>query len=204
MTEFAVLLEGINDFNLDELSRRRIATSAQRAINRVARDGRVDIGRRILRESNLPARYVSPSQKRLTVSQQASRTSLEAKITASARNTSLAQFVRNAKRPGEPGLYVEVSPGRVRFMKRAFLIRLPQGSTITDTKFNLGLAIRLKRGERLENKRSARRIASGLYLLYGPSVDQIFRAADGGGVASDLAPELADDLQDEFLRQMNL
>lgn len=89
-------------------------------------------------------------------------------------------------------------------MKKAFFIRLPQGSQMTETQFNLGLAIRLKPGEALMNKVQAVRMASGLYLLYGPSVDQVFRANDGGGVASDRAPYLAQRLENEFLRLLDL
>ena len=122
-----------------------------------------------------------------------------------ARNTSLARFVRGSPKVGKQGVYVAVSPGKARFMKRAFLIKLPQGSNpITDTQHNLALAMRLKRGETLQNKSTARRIASGLYVLYGPSVDQVFRNREDTGVAIDLIPELEDDLQAEFLRQLNL
>ncbi|NBC28841.1 MAG: hypothetical protein GVY29_02490, partial [Spirochaetes bacterium] len=122
-----------------------------------------------------------------------------------ARNTSLARFAVGTPNIGQAGVAVKVQPGRVRMMKRAFLIKLPQGtSPITDTKFNLGLAIRLKPGEALSNKKTARRVANGLYVLYGPSVDQVFRAVDGSGVASDIIPDLQDDLQAEFLRQLRL
>jgi len=99
---------------------------------------------------------------------------------------------------------VEVAPGRARYMKRAFFLRLPQGSTLTDTQFNLGLAIRLRPGERIENKHTAVRFAKGLYLLYGPSVDQVFRSKDGSGAATDRAPVLAERLEQEFLRLLEL
>lgn len=204
MTQFDVEVDGLATFNLDGLSKRKIRTAAYRAINRGARDGRARAARMIREQVNLPASYVSPSERRLSVTQQANAGSLQAKITARARNTSLSRFVQGSPRPNRAGLYVEVAPGKVRFMKRAFLIRLPQGSALTDTKFNLGLAIRLRKGERLENKRFARRIASGLYVLYGPSVDQIFRASDGRGVASDITPEIEEIIQREFFRQLNL
>jgi hypothetical protein len=105
---------------------------------------------------------------------------------------------------GHAGVYVQVAPGKSRFMKRAFLMRLPQGSTLTDTIFNLGLAIRLRPGEVLQNKVSARKVASGLYLLYGPSVDQVFRSNDGSGVANDMVPEIERDLSAEFLRLLDI
>ena len=59
-------------------------------------------------------------------------------------------------------------------------------------------------GETLANKRNVRRMEKGLYLLYGPSVDQVFRAADGSGVATDKAPVLANQLEREFLRLLEL
>jgi hypothetical protein len=90
-------------------------------------------------------------------------------------------------------------------MKRAFLIKLPglAGSTELGAA-NMGLAIRLRPGEKLRNKTDARRVAKGLYVLYGPSVDQVFRSRDGTGVANDLVPDIQDDLSDEFIRLLEL
>lgn len=205
MSEWAVLLEGTVEGVLDNLTEAKIAQAARRAINDTARSGRTRAAKRIRREVAFPAQYVTPAQKRLHVSQLAKGRNLEAKITAQARNTSLARFAVGTPQVGKTGVAVQVAPGRVRMMKRAFLIKLPQGtSPITDTKFNLGLAIRLKPGETLTNKRTARRVANGLYVLYGPSVDQVFRAVDGSGVATDIIPDLQSELQAEFLRQLRL
>lgn len=202
MSNFAVLLEGVSDLNLAELDQEKIRVAAQRAVNTTARKGRARIGRKIRSQVALPASYVN--QKRL-YTKLAGPGSNEASINAVARNTSLARFVRGSPKVGKQGVYVAVAPGKVRFMKRAFLIKLPQGiGPITDTQFNLGLAIRLRKGETLQNKTTARRIASGLYVLYGPSVDQVFRNREDTGVAIDMIPELEDDLQAEFLRQLNL
>lgn len=205
MSDWAVLLEGTVEGALDGLTEGKIAQAARRAINDVARSGRARAAKRIRREVDFPSSYVTPAQKRLYVSKQAKGRDLEAKITAQARNTSLARFAVGTPKIGQAGVAVKVQPGRVRMMKRAFLIKLPQGtSPITDTKFNLGLAIRLKPGETLTNKKTARRVANGLYVLYGPSVDQVFRAVDGSGVATDIIPDLQDELQAEFLRQLRL
>ena len=43
-----------------------------------------------------------------------------------------------------------------------------------------------------------------LYLLYGPSVDQVFRANDGDGVANDMVPAVERNLEREFLRLLEL
>jgi len=203
MADFAVFAEGLEEIGSLRHLNRNIEIAASKAINKVARNSRVDIARDIRNEVNLPARYVAPGNKRLYVSKHASSNQLEARITARGRPTSLAQFTSGG-RVGKPGVYVEVAPGRARFMKRAFLIRLPQGSALTDTRFNLGLAIRLRPGESLQNKVSARRVSKGLYLLYGPSVDQVFRSKDGTGVATDRVPAIERELSNEFLRLLEL
>jgi hypothetical protein len=200
---WAVFVEGLDGLKAFDSAKQDIRLAAARAINKITRDGRVEIARAVRDEVHLPAAYVAPGQKRLYVSQQASSTNLEGKITARGRSASLARYVQGAPRPGQ-GVRVEVAPGRSRYMKRAFLIRLPAGSAQTDTKFNMGLAIRLRPGETLQNKLTARRMEKNLYLLYGPSVDQVFRARDGSGVASDLAPRLASQLEREFLRLLEI
>ena len=200
---WAVFVEGLDDLKQFDGTKQAIRMAAARAINKVTRDGRVEIARDIRDQVNLPASYVAPGQKRLYVSQQATTGNLEGKITARGRATSLARFVQGTPRRGQ-GVRVEVAPGRSRYMKRAFLIRLPAGTSNVDTKYNMGLAIRLRPGETLQNKLTARRMEKGLYLLYGPSVDQVFRARDGSGVANEKAPQLASELEREFLRLLEI
>ena len=202
--QFAVFMDGIEADLLEGIDSKSRRLAAVRAINKAARDARAEASRVIRDQVNLPARYVSPAGKRLYVSKQAQRGDLEARITARGRATSLAQFISGGAKKGQRGVYVEVAPGKARFMKRAFVIPLRKGNEVTDTKYNLGLAIRLRPGESLKNKAFARRVESGLYLLYGPSVSQIFRANDGTGVASDMAPEVANKLSDEFLRLLDI
>jgi hypothetical protein len=200
---WAVFVEGLDDLKSMDRMKPAIRLAAARAINKITRDGRVEIARDIRDQVHFPASYVSPGQKRLYVSQQATTGNLEGKITARSRATSLARFVQGTPRRGQ-GVRVEVQPGRSRYMKRAFLIRLPAGNSDVDTKYNMGLAIRLRPGESLKNKREARLLEKNLYLLYGPSVDQVFRARDGSGVATDVAPKLATNLSREFLRLLEI
>ena len=94
---------------------------------------------------------------------------------------------------------LRVKPGRTTVIPNAFLIPLKSGSADIETKANLGLAVRLRPGERLRNKKSSRRLAIGLFLLYGPSVDQIF-----SDVALQEAPIAARFLENEFLRLLDL
>lgn len=202
MLQFAVMVEGVETLREIKELAPRVKFAAVQAINKVARDQRAEAARRITDQVNLPKSYVSPSGGRLTVSQKAQRTSLEARITARGRPTSLARFSKGS--PGKAGVTVEVKPGQSRYMRRAFLIRLPQGSTLTDSRFNLGLAIRLRPGERLDNKVRQVKLDKGLYLLYGPSVQQVFLDNSGKGVADDLAEPTADYLEAEFARLLSL
>jgi len=203
--EYAVFVEGLQDLKFSKDNEKAIRAAASKAINKVTRDARVRASKEIRKQVNLPARYVAPGNKNLYVSEKASPGSLQGKITARGRPTSLARFVRGNPREGKAGIYVEVAPGRARFMKRAFLIRLPGLGGSTDLgAANMGLAIRLRAGERLQNKVDSRRIAKGLYALYGPSVDQVFRSRDGTGVANDLVPDIEQDLSDEFIRLLEL
>lgn len=204
MANFAVFAEGLSELDdFAEISQ-NIRLAATRALNSTADKARTKAARTIRSQINFPASYVAPGQKRLYVSKKATRSDLESRITARTRVTSLARFIQGTAKIGRSGITVSVSPGKSRFMRRAFVLRLPQGSALTDTKFNLGLAIRLRPGEVLQNKVSARRVSSGLYLLYGPSVDQVFRSNDGSGVASDLVPEIERDLSNEFLRLLKI
>lgn len=201
---YAVFVEGIGDLKEFNSLRDDIKLWAAQAINRTAERGRTMAARQIRQQINLPASYVSPSEKRLYVSKKAQRGDLEARIAARTRATSLARFVSGQAQLHKQGVRVEIAPGKARFLKRAFLVRLRAGTANTDTRSNLGLAVRLRPGEVLRNKSDVRRLDRGLYLLYGPSVDQIFRARDGSGVAEDISLDLAKSMEDEFLRLVEL
>ena len=197
--EFAVFVEGLESLQEVELLAPRIELAAVRAINTTTRSTRTLAARNIGRQINIPRSYLQPAKKRLYVSALAQRGKLEATITARGRATSLARYVQGTPRRGSP-VRVSVKPGRTIALQRAFLIKLPAGSGGVDTKFNMGLAIRLAPGEKLTNKRNARRLQKGLYLLYGPSIDQVFLDNDKDGVAEDIAPAAAVKLETEFLR----
>ena len=190
-------LENIQQFAADQAS---IEMNSVRAVNTAARDARASAARMIRDQVNFDGSYLNPAQKRLYVAKKAKRGDREAIIRARGRPTSLARFVIGSPQRGQ-GVNVSVAPGRARYMKRAFLIRLRAGSDI-ETKSNLGLAIRLRPDEALRNKKFAVTMKNGLYLLYGPSVSQVFMANDGDGVAKDLEPKILDQMEREFLRLM--
>lgn len=193
---YAVFVEGLSALDDLEEIPRKIEIAAIRAINKTADRGRKRASEEIRQQVAFSPSYLSPSGGRLTVSQRAQGGSLEARIRGQHRPTSLARF---ATRVTGEGVQVQVKPGVAKFLPRAFLIKLNRGAGRTETQFNRGLAIRLKPGETLRNKKQAIRMANGLYLLYGPSVDQVFRS-----VSEDISPETAIYLEHEFERLMDL
>lgn len=199
---FAVFVEGLDTLKDYERLGENIRLNAIRAINRTADTTRTAGAKAIREQVNFPASYLSPSDRRFYVSRKASGTNLEAVITARSRATSLARFIKST--PAAGGVRVEVKPGTLRFLPRAFVIKLPAGRAPIDTRSNLGLAVRLKRGDALRNKTSVVRMQNGLYLLYGPSVQQVFIDNSGEGVAEDLEPFVLDKMENEFFRLMDL
>lgn len=180
----------------------RVSRSALQAVNRTAERARTRAAEKIGREVNFPRNYLSPAGGRLTVAKKAQKGDLEARVRARSRATSLARFVASGT-VNRTGVRVEVAPGRSKYMRRAFLVTLRAGSS-TETKSNLGLAIRLRPGETLQNKVKAVRMERNFYLLYGPSVQQAFVSESGSGIAQEISPETLDFLEAEFGRLMEL
>jgi hypothetical protein len=192
-----VTLEGLRALqNLKELPL-EVQTAASRALNATLRTTRTDSAKRISRQVNFTSRYLT-SGDRLAVRKFATPSKLEGVIGGRDRATSLARFATSST-INKKGVTVEVKPGTAKFMRRAFLVRLPQGKALTETKFNLGLAIRLKPGETLNNKKKFIKLQGNLYLLYGPSVGQVFNE-----VRDDVTPAALDFFEDEFFRLMDL
>lgn len=161
--------------------------SARLALNQVAERTGLKKARALMREQvAFPPGYLEdPTRFRIT--KYAQETDLEAVVGGRTEPTSLARFARFGATKG--GALVTVKPGRPRRMKRAFLVNLKNG--------NKGLALRLAPGEELVNRKlPAKSFGPGVVLLYGPSVDQVFRT-----VSADVAPEALDRLSEEFLRQ---
>ena len=179
-----------------------IAKRAMRlAINGTAKGkGMTAIKRQMLDEIAFPSGYLNAD--RLRVTSLASDNKLEATITGRKRATSLARFVTGnpvvgSKRQG--GISVRVQKGRTTYLKEAFLVRLRRGASLSEDNYNIGLAVRLKAGETLANKRSQHQawlVPNKVALLYGPSVDQVF-----AGVIEELRPVIGDEVAAEFHRQ---
>lgn len=172
----------------------RIARRAARlAINDSAERKGLKLAREaMLTQVNFPAGYLNPP--RFELKRKASDDNLVAAIGGRFTPTSLARFAGRSSAPRGRGtrIRVQVHPGRQIQLPRAFLINLRSG--------NVGLAIRLRPGEALHRTVGAKLITSGplagIALLYGPSVDQVFRT-----VAVEITPPILANLQTEFLRQ---
>jgi hypothetical protein len=193
---YVVAVEGLNETiaSIDEMPA-SVLRFARMAINTTTKKARTLASRRIRDQVSFSATYLSDGNGRLSITKSATENDLEARIRGRFRPTSLARFATSSS---SRGVRVRVKPGSGQLMRRAFLMKLRAGSAPIDTKSNQGLAIRLKPGERVENKRRMLQVAGNLYLLFGPSVDQVFAST-----AEEIAPETSDILEAEFLRLLD-
>lgn len=156
------------------------------AVNHAADKGRTMAAEQMNEEIDFPKGYLN--RERLSVTR-ATRGNVEAVVRGRDRPTMLAHFSRQKARLGrQRGVSVEVKPGRTQRLDSAFFMKLRND--------NLGLVVRVKKGESLRHSRGAKEIGGGLWLLYGPSVNQVF-----AGVAGDIVDDVALVARDEFVRQ---
>lgn len=180
-------LAGIEDIPAD------IERAAVRAINKTVPWTRTRSAREIRRQTAFPARYLSGEDGRLEITERARAGSLEGRITARQRATSLARFVTGRTR--RRGIRVTVKPGSARYIRRGFLIPLRgAGGDLNNT----GLAIRTD-GSAPKGAYKPKRLFDNVWLVYGPSVDQVFRQ-----VREDVSEDAADYLEVEFNRLLDL
>lgn len=174
--------------------------AARRAVNDTARYGRTLAARQIVEEVNLKKSYLD-SNNRLAVVTFARRGDLAAEIIGRDRATSLARYATTPVSFGkQKGIKVKVSRGgSAPTLKRAFYMRLRRGRSFESENANVGLAVRLRKGETLTNSQKALKVAEGLYLLYGPSIDQVFQF-----VAEDILDAVTVRLEEQFDRQYEL
>jgi len=190
----AVFIEGLeSEADLDKDSVRR---AASQAINKTADRARVASAKEIRRQVAFPQGYLEGANSRLTVSQRATVDRLEGVVSGRHRPTSLARFVKTGAVGQRGSIRVTVKPGTSRPIGRAFLIPLRSG---TEPGGNLGLAMRVPKGSVPDRAFKPTKLAEGLYLLYGPSVDQVFQT-----VRSDVSPDAAAFLEREFSRLLEL
>lgn len=190
---YVIIMEGLPDVDPSQLDP-KIITAARQAINKTADRARTRAATAIGQQVNFPARYLSPSGEHLVVGQKASNGSLEAVISGRSRPTSLARFKVGKTKTG---VLVSVKPGVVKEIKNAFFMPLRQGDGGPNG--NLGLAVRTARGKRPSKAYHPVQLTEHLWLLYGPSVDQVFKT-----VREDIAPETSEFLAREFSRLIDL
>jgi len=189
-----------------DLAPKEATVSARVAINQAAERKGLPLAKAAMAaQVNFPRGYfgeINRSGKpNFGIGYRATDKNLEATIAGRQEPTSLSRFstervrFRQGRHARGTPINVAVHPGRTRELKHAFFLRLRNG--------NIGLGIRLKDGQSLTNTVGAKIITDGplkgVALLYGPSVDQVFRT-----VAVDISPEVLDALTVEFLRQFEL
>ena len=189
----------------------RTRKAATLAVNDAARFGQRLGSKEIRKQVGFTARYLGSAtdgaNARLGITKLARGEDTEAVIRGRERPTSLARFVTGSKSLGRRSagnpVRVEVDPGKTKALPGAWLMKLRAGRALDDDSFNVGLAIRLKPGQKI-NKREFADVYGDynmsrngrVLMLYGPSVAQVFR-----DVAQDIEGPVADKLQDEFVRQ---
>lgn len=185
---YAVAVSGIKSLDgADDLDGKIIKT-ARMAVNDAIRRARTLAARSMENQINFPRGYLTGDDGRLAIARYASDNNLEAVLRGRDRPTSLARFIPGGARPGQKGgVSVEVDPGLAQFMPSAFAIRLRNN--------NIGLATRLAARPSM----GAKEIAPGLYLLYGPSVDQVFNKT-----RDEITGDVEDYLNNTFTRLMGL
>lgn len=199
-----VTVEGLDSLERD-IAQYPVASAkaAQIAVNATARLARTLGTKGIQAQVALNTRYI-----------QANLTVIPAKLGAPTaivrgrfRPTSLARYATNRAAPhGSPARLRVKRRGAAVLKRRLFLFkRLSTGSAVGQDGRrlpgqNIGLAIRLKKGEQLRNRKKAIRFSDddgGLYLLYSPSIDQVFK-----DVRNDLTPKITPFLEREYGRQL--
>lgn len=205
---YVVAMEGIGATTTLDTMKESSLRAAMRAVNYAAGKAQTRGRKKVAAQvKQLPYSYLAgmdgSGKPRLGITKKASMDDLEAVITGRHRPTSLARAV-TAGQPATRGksatpVTLQVRPGLAVRSKRMFLIRLPAGRTLTETKANMGLAIRLRPGETIEGKHTMVAASRGVYLLFGASVDQVYAS-----VASEDTADVSADLEREFLRLMKL
>lgn len=194
---YAVFIEGLSETITDiEQLPERVQRSAQIAVNYATKRAKTAASREMRNQIAWTASYLDG---KLTM-KLADGQELEGMIGANFRPTSLARFAKGSKQPWSLAKQLHVDAARFTSGNgRMIFVPLRAGSgPITEDAMNIGLAIRLKEGEKVNVKYRMRPFGKGLYLLYGPSSAQVLFT-----VAEDISPEVAEWLNTEFQRQMN-
>lgn len=194
-----VAVEGIEDLPDLEAMTPAITRAARRAVNAAADRGLTWSAKEMRKQVNFPRGYLEGPESRLRVVKRAKGQDLDAVIQGRFEPTSLARFSTGSRRQHRKagGVTLAIQPGSATFMRRGFLVNLQAGDPSIRNLANVGLAIRSD--QKPEAAYKPRKLGDNLWLLYGPSVDQVFRS-----VARDVQPRVDDYLNREFRRLLEL
>lgn len=191
---------------LGEVSDMQIRAMSK-ALNKTGPHTRTQMDRAIRQQVAFPASYLRPSTKRLFVAKKATKTKLETVIEGRGRPTSLARFIKGGalamknRRKKPEAIQVEVKPGSVSGIKRAWVVSLP-GAPDSN---NLGLAVRTEAGKKPKGAYAPKKLDNNVWLLYGPSVDQVlYSVRNNGGVIEEIYGPTLDYLSREYDRLLTM
>lgn len=197
MANFSLKIDGFEDAIAEFGSEQQnvIAECARIAINDTVRWALKHTRDDMYNNVAFPSGYLDDKD-RLSISNFASNTRLEASIDARAEATSLARFALDSG--SREGVMVHVKVGkRAKLKKGAFLWGLKRG---TQANGNVGLAVRSKgKPSGAYKPKPVGDRWPDLWLLYGPSVYQVLRQS-----MSRFGPQIQDKLEAEFNRQLDL
>lgn len=190
-------IAALNDFlEAAPETSRKAASLAMNTI--IPRKGMTRYKKAMKSQIAFPAGYLDETEK-FGVTRYATPGLLEVVISARQRPTSLARFATGGV-PGGEGLRLKVKAGRSVSLKKAFLVRLRAGTMLSGENFNLGVAVRIPGGNAaVRGKKDTSRmvrLSKDVFLLYGPSVDQVFRS-----VSVTETPVVLNEIEQEFYRQ---
>lgn len=191
--DYVMAIEGLTELHDLESLNPAIVKAATMAINRTLDRSRTLSAREMRTQVRFPSRYLEGENARLKITQRATSDRFEGIISGRRNPTSLARFVTGS---AKGRVTLEVKPGHLVTLGRAFITNLKSG---TGELGNVGLAVRTRIGEKPSNAYKPVRLKDGLWLLYGPSVDQVFQT-----VRDDIKPETEEFLANEFSRLLEL
>lgn len=199
MSAFVLALEGMDDLGPIETLGADIKRWLRISVNETARFARRQSKNEILKQVNFPGNYLDDLPNRFWIAKWASENDPEAVIAARHRATSLARFVTGPT-VRKQGVTISMKNGQTSHLQRGFLMKLKSGKASIDSVSNLGLAVRTAPGEKPAAAYKPVEIKSmpGVWLLYGASVDQVFKS-----VRQDVSPEAAAYAAREFRRLMD-
>lgn len=197
---FLFEIEGLQGLDFTEDLKNNLQETAKRVVNSALERAKTKSAKELSEQVNFPKGYFKGTNSRLQISSRPSLERLQGSVTGRSRPTSLATFSSKNTKSGP--IRVSVKPGRQATLPTAFFLKLRAGNSGIDQRFNLGVAIRTANGQPPKTAYKPLKIGKNLYLLYGPSVNQVF----GGdkGVAVKVTPDLLQFMQDEFLRLIDL